>query len=179
MDWRNRIVSNPDILLGKPTIKGTRISVELILGCFGSGWSIDEILEAYPRIGREDVLAALAYARHTASARQLVDGLPGQDISPTSTIHFVIEAASGGGYTAKAVEADIFTEADDLDNLHARIRDAVHCHFDDGQEPEIALCMSGEQTAAGGIEAEDRSSGLSPASPNTPDGGFGAPWRRR
>lgn len=73
MDWRNRIVSNPNILLGKPTIKGTRIAVELILGWFSSGWSIDGILEAYPHITREDVLAALAYARHISSARYLIE----------------------------------------------------------------------------------------------------------
>lgn len=61
-DWRDRIVTNPDILVGKPTIKGTRISVELILGWLGSGWSIEEILENYPHITREDVLAALSFA---------------------------------------------------------------------------------------------------------------------
>jgi uncharacterized protein (DUF433 family) len=53
---------NPDILVGKPTIKGTRISVELILGWLGSGWSIDEVLANYPHITREDVLAALNFA---------------------------------------------------------------------------------------------------------------------
>lgn len=73
MDWRNRIVSDPNILLGKPRIKGTRIAVELILGWISSGWSIDGILEAYPHITREDVLAALAYARHISSARYLIE----------------------------------------------------------------------------------------------------------
>ncbi len=81
MDWRTRIVSNPDILRGKPTIKGTRISVEFIIGCFSGGWSLAQILESYPHVTREDVLAALAYARHAASARQLIDGLPGQEDS--------------------------------------------------------------------------------------------------
>lgn len=61
-DWRDRIVMNPDILVGKPTIKGTRISVELILGWLGSGWTIEEILDNYPHITREDVLAALNFA---------------------------------------------------------------------------------------------------------------------
>ena len=73
MDWRDRIVSNPNILLGKPTIRGTRIAVELILGWISSGWSIDGILEAYPHITREDVLAALAYARYISSARYLIE----------------------------------------------------------------------------------------------------------
>lgn len=80
MDWRNRIVSDPDILLGKPRIKGTRIAVELILGCFSSGWSIEDILEAYPHITREDVLAALGYARHISSARYLIE-IPDPEIT--------------------------------------------------------------------------------------------------
>jgi uncharacterized protein (DUF433 family) len=81
VDWRTRIVSDPDILLGKPTIKGTRIAVEFVIGCFAGGWSLAQILESYQQVSREDVLAALAYARHAASARQLVDGLPGQEES--------------------------------------------------------------------------------------------------
>jgi len=62
MDWRERIVSNPDILVGKPSVKGTRISVELILGWLGQGWTHEMLLEAYPHLAREDILAALAFA---------------------------------------------------------------------------------------------------------------------
>jgi uncharacterized protein (DUF433 family) len=62
MDWRDRIVTNPDILVGKPTIKGTRISVELILGWLGQGWTHEQLIENYPHISREDILAALAFA---------------------------------------------------------------------------------------------------------------------
>lgn len=62
MNWKDRIVSDPDILAGKPTIKGTRISVELILGWLAVGWTIEQVLEAYPHIAREDVQAALAFA---------------------------------------------------------------------------------------------------------------------
>jgi uncharacterized protein (DUF433 family) len=85
-DWRDRIVSDPNILLGKPVIKGTRIAVELILGFFASGWTIDAILEAYPHITREDIIAALAYARHLASARQIIE-IPCQERThiPTDT----------------------------------------------------------------------------------------------
>ena len=64
MDWRERIVCDPEILMGKPTIKGTRISVELVLGWLGSGWSVEQFLENYPHVEREDVLAALTYASH-------------------------------------------------------------------------------------------------------------------
>ena len=62
MDWRERITSNPDILVGKPIIKGTRISVELILGWLAQGWTHEMLLESYPHITREDILAALAFA---------------------------------------------------------------------------------------------------------------------
>lgn len=63
MDWRERIVCDPKILMGKPSVKGTRISVELILGWLSTGWSMDQLLGAYPNISRDDVLAAFAYAR--------------------------------------------------------------------------------------------------------------------
>jgi hypothetical protein len=54
-----------------------------------------------------------------------------------SEIHFIVEDAPEGGYTAKAVNADIFTEADDIPGLHANIRDAVRCHFDEGAAPSV------------------------------------------
>lgn len=63
MDWRERIICNPKILMGKPSVKGTRISVELILGWLSAGWSMEQLLEAYPNIHRDDVLAAFSYAR--------------------------------------------------------------------------------------------------------------------
>ncbi|TMH71493.1 MAG: DUF433 domain-containing protein [Betaproteobacteria bacterium] len=62
MNWRERIVSDPNILVGKPVIKGTRISVELILGWLANGWTYEQLLEAYPHITREDILAVLAFA---------------------------------------------------------------------------------------------------------------------
>lgn len=62
MDWKDRIVATPDTLVGKPRIKGTRISVELIIGWLANGWSFEQILESYPNITREDILAALAFA---------------------------------------------------------------------------------------------------------------------
>jgi uncharacterized protein (DUF433 family) len=57
-----RIVSDPDIMMGKPTIKGTRITVELILEKLGEGMTVAEFLEAYPHLTLEDVLAALRFA---------------------------------------------------------------------------------------------------------------------
>ena len=50
---------------------------------------------------------------------------------------FVVEEASEGGYTAQALGAGIFTEADDLKTLQQNVRDAVKCHFEDGQAPAM------------------------------------------
>jgi uncharacterized protein (DUF433 family) len=60
-DWKDRITVDPDILVGKPIIKGTRISVELLMDRLADGWTMEQILEAYPRVTREDVLAAIAF----------------------------------------------------------------------------------------------------------------------
>lgn len=60
--WEEWIDRDPDILSGKPIIKGTRISVEFILNLLSSGWSYEEILESYPHLKRESILAALEYA---------------------------------------------------------------------------------------------------------------------
>jgi uncharacterized protein (DUF433 family) len=62
VDWRGRTTSDPSIMAGKPIVKGTRISVDLILGWLANGWSVDDILASYPHIAREDVQAALAFA---------------------------------------------------------------------------------------------------------------------
>jgi uncharacterized protein (DUF433 family) len=62
MEWRDRITSDPAMLAGKPVVKGTRISVELILGWLANSWTYEQILDSYPHITREDILAALAFA---------------------------------------------------------------------------------------------------------------------
>lgn len=54
-----------------------------------------------------------------------------------SEIHFVVEKAPEGGYTAGAINEDIFTEADDVSALHENVRDAVHCHFGKGTMPGV------------------------------------------
>lgn len=54
-----------------------------------------------------------------------------------SEILFLVEPAPEGGYCAKAFGADIFAEADDMAGLHANVRDAVRCHFDDGAAPQL------------------------------------------
>jgi uncharacterized protein (DUF433 family) len=61
-EWRERIAVDPKILRGKPIIKGTRISVELILELLAGGWTEEAITENYPQIRKEDISAALHYA---------------------------------------------------------------------------------------------------------------------
>jgi uncharacterized protein (DUF433 family) len=56
------ITTDPEILSGKPVIAGTRISVQLILEKLRDGWSIEDLLEDYPHLTREQIVAAIAYA---------------------------------------------------------------------------------------------------------------------
>jgi uncharacterized protein (DUF433 family) len=63
MDWRGRIVAHPDVLVGKPVIKGTRISVELIMDLLAAGYTNDQIIEQYDHLTRDDIQACLTYAR--------------------------------------------------------------------------------------------------------------------
>jgi uncharacterized protein (DUF433 family) len=65
MDYRKHIVCNPGILLGKPVIKGTRISVELILKKLAEGISYVELMEAYPSLTETDINAVLSYSAIT------------------------------------------------------------------------------------------------------------------
>jgi uncharacterized protein (DUF433 family) len=66
MPLSDRIVVDPEILAGKPVIRGTRIAVELILELLAAGQSESEILANYPGLTREDVLASLSYASYLA-----------------------------------------------------------------------------------------------------------------
>ena len=59
----NRIVVDQKIMVGKPVIKGTRLSVPFILGLLAQGMSIEEILQEYNKLAREDILACLLFAR--------------------------------------------------------------------------------------------------------------------
>lgn len=72
MDWREHITADPQSLVGKPVIKGTRISVELILGWLANGWTFETVLESYPHITRDDILAALSFAAEMMREEQYV-----------------------------------------------------------------------------------------------------------
>ena len=73
MDYKERIASDPDIMLGKPIIKGTRITVELILMKLSEGMDIEELLEAYPHLTKEDIFAALSYSADVISQEELIE----------------------------------------------------------------------------------------------------------
>ncbi len=63
MNWQDYIVSDMQVLLGKPAIKGTRISVELILELFSNGWTEKQIIESYPSVSAESLRAVFAYLK--------------------------------------------------------------------------------------------------------------------
>jgi len=65
-DWRDQIVSTPDVLRGKPRIKGTRIPVGLILGYLAAGRTTQDVLRELPDLTKEQVSACLIYARDLA-----------------------------------------------------------------------------------------------------------------
>jgi uncharacterized protein (DUF433 family) len=60
--YNSFITTDPDVMMGKPVVRGTRITVEHILEELSYGATVDELLEAHPRLTREAILAALAYA---------------------------------------------------------------------------------------------------------------------
>jgi uncharacterized protein (DUF433 family) len=62
MGWSNRITIDPRILVGKPIVKGTRISVEMVVDLLAVGWTHEQILDSYPTLKEEDVRACLGYA---------------------------------------------------------------------------------------------------------------------
>jgi len=67
MTLADRITIAPDVMQGKPVIRGTRITVDLILRKLAEGASESDLLDAYPHLTREDIRAALAYAADTVS----------------------------------------------------------------------------------------------------------------
>lgn len=62
LQWRDRIALDPRILVGKPVVRGTRISVELIVDLLAAGWNNEQVLDSYPTLEAEDIRACLAYA---------------------------------------------------------------------------------------------------------------------
>jgi len=68
----DRIEINPEILVGKPIIKGTRISVDFILNLFAQGWDEEKILKNYPQLKKEDLRAVFDYAYQVIKDEQII-----------------------------------------------------------------------------------------------------------
>ncbi len=71
MNWQDRIVVDPEILVGKPVVKGTRLAVAFIIDLLAQGWTEAEILRNYPGLTHEDVQACLAYASDALQAEKV------------------------------------------------------------------------------------------------------------
>ena len=71
MNWRERIVADPKVLVGKPVIKGTRISVELVIDFLAQGWTQQQILEQYDHLKPEDIRACLEYVRELLESERV------------------------------------------------------------------------------------------------------------
>jgi len=71
IDWRERIVIDPEVLVGKPIVRGTRLAVEFIIDLLAQGWVEPEILRNYPGLTHEDVQACLSYASAALQAEKV------------------------------------------------------------------------------------------------------------
>jgi len=71
MDWHDRIVVDPKILVGKPVIKGTRIAVEFVVKLLANGWTKEQILQEYDHLTPEDIQACLGYASEVLKSERV------------------------------------------------------------------------------------------------------------
>jgi uncharacterized protein (DUF433 family) len=71
MNWEGRIVIDPEILCGKPVVKGTRLAVEFIVDLLAQGWTAGDIISNYPGLTRDDIQACLAYASAVLHAEKV------------------------------------------------------------------------------------------------------------
>ncbi len=62
MDWREHIVTDPDVATGKPVVRGTRLPVDFVLGLFAAGWTEEQILQNYPALTAAAIRAVFAHA---------------------------------------------------------------------------------------------------------------------
>jgi uncharacterized protein (DUF433 family) len=73
MHYEKYIWRNPEIMLGKPVIKGTRITVELIIRKFAEGYTVNEIIESYPHLSTKQIYAALTYAADIIANEEILE----------------------------------------------------------------------------------------------------------
>jgi uncharacterized protein (DUF433 family) len=71
MDWHDRISVDPNVLVGKPVIKGTRIAVEFVIELLGRGWATEDILQEYDHLTADDIQACLAYASEVLKSERV------------------------------------------------------------------------------------------------------------
>ncbi|NCO35098.1 MAG: DUF433 domain-containing protein [Armatimonadetes bacterium] len=71
MDWRERITLDAAVLTGKPVVKGTRMSVEFLIGLLSRGWTTEDILKEYDHLQPQDIQACLCYAREVLSSERV------------------------------------------------------------------------------------------------------------
>jgi uncharacterized protein (DUF433 family) len=75
IELAERIIVDPEIMVGKPIVRGTRISVAMIIGLLADGWTEDDVLRNHPNLRHEDIIACLNYAH---------DVIAGESIYPTA-----------------------------------------------------------------------------------------------
>ena len=83
MNWRDHIDRAPEIIGGKPKIRGTRIGIELFLQRLGDGWTVEQLIEAYPAITAEKIQACQAFAAEMLATDDVAD-IPQVDGKSTS-----------------------------------------------------------------------------------------------
>ncbi len=71
MDWKAHIAIDAGVLGGKPVIRGTRLAVDFIVSLLAQDWSVEQVLESYPGVTREQVLACLAYAADSLTGERV------------------------------------------------------------------------------------------------------------
>ena len=65
MNWREHIVSDPEVLAGKPVVRGTRLAVDFLLGLFAAGWTESQVRDSYPQLTPDSLRAVFAFAAET------------------------------------------------------------------------------------------------------------------
>jgi len=71
MNWQDRIQVDPEVLVGKPVVKGTRLAVEFIVDLLAQGWAEEDILRNYPGLTHDDIRACLGYASARLRAEKI------------------------------------------------------------------------------------------------------------
>jgi len=71
VNWQDRIVVEPAVLAGKPVIRGTRIAAQFVIELLAEGWDEEAILNNYPALSRDDILAALGWASETLRSEKV------------------------------------------------------------------------------------------------------------